>query len=85
MYFNFYVFIEDGLFIKKCDEVMFNLLDIDICDFGKKFVMLFFYGGFYMEGIGNMFDGLVLVVYGNVIVVMFNYCFGVFGFFSIGD
>lgn len=47
--------------------------------------MVYIYGGLYMEGIGNLYDGSVLVSYGNVIVIIVNYWFGVFGFLSIGD
>lgn len=42
-------------------------------------VMVFVYGEFYEIGIGNVYDGSVLVSYGDVIVIMINYRLGVFG------
>lgn len=42
-------------------------------------VMVFIYGELYDIGIGNVYEGSVLVSYGKVIVIIVNYCFGVLG------
>lgn len=42
--------------------------------------MVWIYGGVYIYGLGNLYNGIMLVVWGDVVVVIINYCFGVFGF-----
>ncbi|XP_050409133.2 neuroligin-4, Y-linked [Patella vulgata] len=48
-------------------------------------VMLFIHGGSYMHGTGNSFDGSLLAITGDVIIVSINYRLDVFGFMSTGD
>lgn len=43
------------------------------------FVMVWIYGGYYEVGLGLVYDGRILVLWGEVIVVIVNYRFGVFG------
>lgn len=42
--------------------------------------MVWIYGGVYIYGLGILYNGIMLVVWGDVVVVIINYCFGVFGF-----
>ncbi|KAK6189793.1 hypothetical protein SNE40_001785 [Patella caerulea] len=48
-------------------------------------IMLFIHGGSYMHGTGNSFDGSLLAITGDVIIVSINYRLDVFGFMSTGD
>lgn len=43
------------------------------------FVMVWIYGGYYEVLLGLVYDGRILVLWGEVIVVIVNYRFGVFG------
>lgn len=46
---------------------------------GKKYFVLFFvYGGLYFNGMGVMFEGSMLLVFG-IVVVIINYRLGLFG------
>lgn len=59
------------------------LVDIEFGD--GKFVMVWLYGGVYILGLGSQlfYNGCRLVVSGDVVVVMVNYWFGVFGFLDL--
>lgn len=48
-------------------------------------VMVYFHGGGFDWGSGNIFDGKYLAAYGNVIVVTLNYRLGLFGFLRLDD
>lgn len=47
--------------------------------------MVWIYGGGYFFGIVFFYDGSMIVVEGDVIVVIVNYWFGIFGFLLFGD
>ncbi|XP_022079672.1 carboxylesterase 1D-like [Acanthaster planci] len=48
-------------------------------------VMIYIHGGGLTNGRGDLYDGTLLAVQGQVIVVNFNYRLGLFGFLSTGD
>ncbi|XP_038061737.1 neuroligin-4, X-linked-like [Patiria miniata] len=48
-------------------------------------VMIFIHGGGFIAGQGMAFDGTVLALHGQVVVVTINYRLGPFGFLSTGD
>lgn len=48
-------------------------------------VMIFIYGGGFILGAANMYDGAELSNFGNVILVTLNYRVGPMGFLSTGD
>lgn len=48
-------------------------------------VMIWVYGGSFVSGASNLYDGSLLAAVGNVIVVTLNYRLGFFGFFSTMD
>ncbi|XP_069105075.1 neuroligin-3-like [Argopecten irradians] len=51
----------------------------------NKSVMVWIYGGAFISGTASNYDGSLLALHGDVIVVTFNYRLGVLGFFSTGD
>ncbi|XP_060591185.1 cholinesterase 1-like [Ruditapes philippinarum] len=51
----------------------------------KLAVMIWIYGGAFMHGFSDMYVADFLAIYGNVIVVTFNYRMSVWGFLSTGD
>jgi len=51
----------------------------------KKSVMVWIHGGGFISGLGSMYDGSLLALEGDVIVVTLNYRLGAFGFLSTGD
>ncbi|XP_022079595.1 uncharacterized protein LOC110973232 [Acanthaster planci] len=52
---------------------------------GPLSVMVFIHGGGLVFGQGMYYDGTLLALQGQVIMVNFNYRLGIFGFFSTGD
>ena len=48
-------------------------------------VMVFIHGGGLVNGQGSLYDGTILALQGEVIVVTINYRLGLFGFLSTGD
>lgn len=64
------------ILIKNCILFFFFVEKNDLFLF---LVMVFIYGELYDIGIGNVYEGSVLVSYGKVIVIIVNYCFGVLG------
>ncbi|XP_062598066.1 uncharacterized protein LOC134259504 [Saccostrea cucullata] len=48
----------------------------------NKSVMVWIHGGAFMVGSGGMYDGSMLSLVGDVIVVTINYRLGIFGFFA---
>ncbi|XP_061182348.1 carboxylesterase 5A-like [Saccostrea echinata] len=54
----------------------------DINSSNSKSVMVWFHGGAFTFGSGGMFDGSMLSLVGDVIVVTINYRLGIFGFFA---
>ncbi|XP_050409132.2 acetylcholinesterase [Patella vulgata] len=48
-------------------------------------VMIFIHGGSFMHGTANAWDGSLLAITGDVIVVSINYRLDVYGFMSTGD
>lgn len=42
--------------------------------------MVWFYGGVFFLGLGGFYDVFMLFLVGDVIVVIINYCLGIFGF-----
>lgn len=51
----------------------------------KKSVMVWIHGGGYFFGTASFYDGSMIAVEGDVIVVTVNYRLGFFGFLSLGD
>lgn len=51
----------------------------------KKSVMVWIHGGGYLYGTASFYDGSMIAVEGDVIVVTVNYRLGIFGFLSLGD
>lgn len=51
----------------------------------KKSVMVWIHGGGYLFGTASFYDGSMIAVEGDVIVVTVNYRLGIFGFLSLGD
>ncbi len=47
-------------------------------------VIVYNYGGGYINGLGEMYPGQSLALHGDVIVVNFNYRVSVIGFLSTG-
>ncbi|XP_062598064.1 carboxylesterase 5A-like [Saccostrea cucullata] len=54
----------------------------DINSSNNKSVMVWFHGGAFTFGSGGMFDGSMISLVGDVIVVTINYRLGIFGFFA---
>lgn len=53
----------------------------EIFFFNNKVVMVWIYGGGFVFGFGGIYDGSLLFLIGDVIVVIINYWLGIFGFF----
>ena len=51
----------------------------------RKPVMIWIHGGGYTTGTGSVYMGAPVAVYGDVIVVTFNYRLGIMGFLSNGN
>ncbi|XP_062621286.1 acetylcholinesterase-like [Saccostrea cucullata] len=49
----------------------------------KRAVMIWIHGGGYIFGYGSYYDGSMLALSGDVIVVTLNYRLGIFGFYSL--
>lgn len=49
----------------------------------KRAVMVWIHGGGYIFGSGSFYDGSMLALSGNIIVVTLNYRLGIFGFYSL--
>lgn len=70
--------LEDCLYM----NIYVLILDEKVNNF---FVMVYVYGGGYYIKFVNLYDGVRMFVLGGVIVIIFNYRFGMFGFLSIED
>lgn len=53
---------------------------IGVVFFNNKLVMVWIYGGGFVYGLGGDYDGSLLFLNGDVIVVIMNYWLGIFGF-----
>ncbi|XP_048761447.2 carboxylesterase 1D-like [Ostrea edulis] len=54
----------------------------DVNSSNNKSVMVWFHGGGFINGAGNLYDGGMLSLTGNVIVVTINYRLGILGFLA---
>lgn len=78
--------INFNLELESEDCFFFNVFVLLIIKFDDKMVvMVWIYGGGFFYSLLIEFLGSILVLFNDIIVVIFNYWLGIFGFFNILD